>query len=175
MRRDTCQATFVAGTQSAELHARRLRCLDGRLQEVAAFMNLGLPMEQVLDSAVDQSSDLTLLEPCADPHFCSSSSGKNHFPERDRLDVEVVSSRKRDFCPHNPGRLRGERPCIEVLSAAQQIDNLPLQARAEQGLSDARNVEAVIRLRRIGGFVGGGTGRAGRRLFSDGGVGVYRF
>lgn len=135
MRRDTCQATFVAGTQSAELHARRLRCLDGRLQEVAAFMNLlRTADEQVLDSAVDQSSDLTLLEPCADPHFLQQLVGEKPL-ERERLDV-LSRQLSEARLLHNSGRVQAAKDrAIEVLSAAQQIDNLPLQARAERELS----------------------------------------
>ena len=135
MRRDTCDKTFVAGTQSHELHARRLRCLDARLQEVAAFMTLlSQADEQVLDSAVEQSSDLALLEPCADPHFLQQLVGEQ-VAERERIDVlsrELSEAR----LLHNSGRVQvAKERAQRVLSAAQQTGILPVQARAERELS----------------------------------------
>ncbi len=135
MRRDTCQATFVAGKQTAELHSRRLRCLDARLQEVAAFMNLlRTADEQVLDSAVDQSSDLSLLAPCADPHFLQQLAQEKPV-ERERLDI-LSRQLSEARLLHNAGRVQtAKERAHKVLSAAQQLDNLPLQARAERELS----------------------------------------
>jgi len=135
MRRDTCQATFVAGTQTPELHARRLRCLDGRLQEVAAFMTLlQHPDEQVLDSAVEQSSDLALLEPCADPHLLQQLASEQAV-ERERVDLlnrELSEAR----LLHNSGRVQlAKERASRVLASAQQLGSLSIQARAERQLS----------------------------------------
>ena len=135
MRRDTCQATFVGGSQTPELHARRLRCLDGKLQEVAAFMTLlEQADEQVLDSAVEQSSDLALLEPCADPHFLQQLVSEQ---AAERLRVDVLSRELSEArLLHNSGRIQvAKERARQVLSSAQQLGSLPVQARAERELS----------------------------------------
>ena len=135
MRSETCQARFVAGSLSPELHARSLRCLDGRLQEVAAFMTmLQHADDQVLDSAVEQSSDLALLEPCGDPHFLQQLAGEQ-AAERERMDLlSRELSEARLF--RNGGRLQQAKERAQrVLASAQQLASLPFQARSEWELS----------------------------------------
>ena len=126
MRRDTCRATFVASTQAPNCMRGGCAVWTGDCK-MAAFMNLlRTADEQVLDSAVDPSSDLRCLNRYCRSHFLQQLVGEKPL-ERDRLDgVGVVSSPGSAFCTTRAGA-GGERPLREVLSAAQQIDNLPLQ------------------------------------------------
>lgn len=135
VRRDTCQATFVLGKQTPELHKRRLRCLDARLQDVAAFMNLlKTADEQVLDSAADQSSDLSLLEPCSDPHYLSQLVSEKHS-ERETLDL-LARELSHARLLRNAGRIKpAKERTLHVLASAQQLSDLPLAAQAERQLS----------------------------------------
>lgn len=141
VRQKSCQSTFMQGAQSPDLHARRMRCLDERLQEVAAFMRLlRTADEQVLDGAVDQSDGLSLLEPCSDPHFLA------HLVRQKPTEREHIDklSRELSFARllYNVGRIAlAKEKAQQVLDKAAQIGDFPLQARAERELSSIENSE----------------------------------
>lgn len=66
MRRDTCAATRVQGTQSPALLDLRMQCLDRRLGELDALVHaLSTTSVTALDHAVQASQELTPIDACA--------------------------------------------------------------------------------------------------------------
>src|SRR5207302_2729727 len=67
MHTEACEATRVRGEQSDELLARRMICLDQRLQDVKALAGLFTRADaDVVSKAVQASSSLPGLSACAD-------------------------------------------------------------------------------------------------------------
>ena len=65
--REACAATRLQGTQSEEVMALRMRCLDGRLHEWRALVALlSSPDEQLARNAVDAVQALGPIAACAD-------------------------------------------------------------------------------------------------------------
>ena len=87
LRAGVCEATRVRGEQSEQLLDVRIRCLDRRLEEVAAYLSLvGAGDPKVIEQAVQAAQSLT------DPHDCEVTQAGEPLPvdERARASTEVA-------------------------------------------------------------------------------------
>ena len=67
MRNDACEATRVRGVQSGELMDLRMQCLDHRLEELKAQVDLFVTADaRVVENAIQAAQSLTRLDGCAD-------------------------------------------------------------------------------------------------------------
>lgn len=95
-RTEACQATHVRGTQSAELLDLRMRCLDRRLAEVDALVDVWLedPSAEVVTNAAGASHQLGPLDDCDDPEALRAATPLPSAPEA-RAQIEALSGRVR--------------------------------------------------------------------------------
>jgi serine/threonine protein kinase len=111
---EACEATHVAGTQSAELLERRRHCLGERLSRLDALLDvIGEPDGAVVDRAVSSVRDLPDLDGCLDVEALEAGIAP---PEHEDTRREVA-------------RLRDELARTEALySAAKYREQLELLA-----------------------------------------------
>ncbi|HEV8578444.1 MAG TPA: serine/threonine-protein kinase [Thermoanaerobaculia bacterium] len=132
MRREACEATRLRGEQSEDLLDRRMFCLDQRLQETAAMLDLFARADrQVMEKAVVTAAGLPPLETCADVRALTAKMP----PPRDpglRARVEAVRAQVAEArVLTRTGKLQ------EALAAAQaavaqagRLDYSPIHAEA---------------------------------------------
>jgi serine/threonine protein kinase/tetratricopeptide (TPR) repeat protein len=109
---DTCAATRVAHTQSEEVMARRMVCLDGRLSELAALSELFAHADAaVVSNAVFAVERLQSLEPCSDGELLTLV----ELPANKEQRAEIATARL-EIARSNALRKAGKHP--EALAAA---------------------------------------------------------
>ena len=90
---DACQATYVRGVQSPAVLDLRMRCLDRRLQEVAALTGQIIEAdENALEQAGGAGTDLTPLSSCADVTALSATVPLPETPQA-RAAVDALQDR----------------------------------------------------------------------------------
>lgn len=74
MRTEACEATHVRGEQSEAVMDARMRCLDRRLGELEAYVDVLVnePDRATVERAVDGASDLVAISACADVEALSA-------------------------------------------------------------------------------------------------------
>ncbi|MCA9714054.1 MAG: tetratricopeptide repeat protein, partial [Myxococcales bacterium] len=129
-RQDACEASR-RGEQSGVLLDLRMRCLDERLQHVAATVDVLLAAdEQVVHSAVKSVATLPSLDPCADVAALTS----EQPPPEEQVAARVAALDERLIEAKALMRAGRYAPGLEVASPvvadAEAIGYEPLQARA---------------------------------------------
>jgi tetratricopeptide (TPR) repeat protein/tRNA A-37 threonylcarbamoyl transferase component Bud32 len=84
-RTDACEATRVRGEQSEALLDRRVRCLDDRLRETGALVDVLLDGGPALDRAATAAAGLEPLDVCRDPV-------EGPAPPRDRAKLDATTA-----------------------------------------------------------------------------------
>jgi len=152
MRTEACQAT-VRGEQSGQLLDRRMACLDRRLDEVTALVDvLAEADDNVTDHAVWAVSSLPLLSPCADADLLAAEVARPKDPEHaaavDKLRAELARAQAY-------GRVdkadRGLQIAVNVAKKSEALDHAPLRAEAlhvlgrmQAGLGQDRAAEDTL-------------------------------
>jgi tetratricopeptide (TPR) repeat protein len=88
-----CEATHVHGTQSAELLDLRMACLDERLRDLDALVDVFAAADaEVVAAASEAAADLSSLAPCADAAYLLAGLRPPEEPGLQRA-VEAVRAR----------------------------------------------------------------------------------
>src|SRR6185369_7416492 len=89
LRTDVCEATRVRGDQSEQLLDLRIRCLDRRLDEMAAYLALlDAGDAKVIEQAVQAAQSFT------DPRSCQTAEAMEMLPEGPEQRAATVKARK---------------------------------------------------------------------------------
>ncbi|MBA3817618.1 MAG: serine/threonine protein kinase [Deltaproteobacteria bacterium] len=117
---EACEATYVHHTQSAAVLDLRSECLDTRLAEFGALVDLfGNADAQVVEKAVDASAKLSSLAGCA-----------NAAALRDRLAVPEAPAARETL-----GRVRAELAQAKALDDAGKLAEARTHAATAAGLA----------------------------------------
>lgn len=132
MHREACEATRVRGEQSEDLLDRRMFCLDQRLREVDALVDLFAQADaQVVERSVAAARGLTPLGACADAVALKARVAPPRAPElRARVDqVRTVVARVRALTEagkHAEAAAQAER----AVALARRVGYRPTEAEA---------------------------------------------
>jgi tetratricopeptide (TPR) repeat protein/predicted Ser/Thr protein kinase len=131
MRTEACNST-VRGEQSKVVHDLRMRCLDRRLDEVAAIVDImSKPSAPIVESAASAAHNLTPLSGCANIEALTAPTPIPDNPVTRRR-VEQVTKQldairaMEQFGNFSEVRVRAE----EAVRAAAETNYLPVQAEA---------------------------------------------
>ena len=130
--RDACEATHVRGQQSPALLDKRMTCLDRRLHETTAFVELLRQADgDALDHAVEGAYSLAPVEACSDLEALAS---VVPLPEQPELRAEVSAARARLDVARAHEEVGRYAEALELARAvdrdAASIPFPPLQAEA---------------------------------------------
>lgn len=119
MRVDTCEATHVRAEQSESLFDLSMRCLDGRLTHLRAFIDLvsGKPTPEVVNEAVQAAHELPALEQCADAEALNAAMPRPNDPDKLEKLTGLEKRLATATVQMNAGRHK------EALTAAEDILN----------------------------------------------------
>lgn len=121
MHRDACEATRLRGEQSEELLDRRMFCLDRRLGELAALLDLFARADpQVVQTAVEAAGTLPDLASCADLAALS---------ERVPPPSDPAVRRRVDALAHEMVRAKALRAAGKFRAGLALARDLPRRAR----------------------------------------------
>ncbi|HXU31554.1 MAG TPA: serine/threonine-protein kinase, partial [Thermoanaerobaculia bacterium] len=132
MHREACEATRVRGEQSETLLDRRMFCLDQRLRDAGALIDLFRHADgAVVEKSVAASADLPALASCAD---LAALNARVPPPSDPKIRAAVrgvgqqVAAARASFAA---GRYKaGIDPARRAVAAAQKIAYAPLRAEA---------------------------------------------
>ena len=128
MHRATCRATAVEGAQSAELLDRRMACLDNRLYEVAALVEV-LQRGGVAEHAVAAAGDLGPITACADAEALLATTAPPVDPDQARAIDELrrrLASAEVLLSSTDSSAVRA--PLEELVKEAEALGYWPLTA-----------------------------------------------
>ena len=124
----TCRATAVEGTQSAELLDRRMACLDNRLYEVEALVEV-LQGGAVAEQAVVAAGDLGPIAACADAEALLATTAPPADPDQARA---IDDLRRRlasaEVLLSSPDSSTVQAPLGELVQEAEALGYWPLTA-----------------------------------------------
>jgi tetratricopeptide (TPR) repeat protein/predicted Ser/Thr protein kinase len=139
MHRSTCLAT-LRGEQSPEVLDRRMACLDRRLAEVGALVDLFIHRAdgELVDGALEVVADLEPLTSCADSTALLSRAAPPADPVRRARVVELQRQTDRAELERQAGQLKAAIDSARaVLEAERTLDYAPLAAQAGRVLGRA--------------------------------------
>jgi eukaryotic-like serine/threonine-protein kinase len=175
MHRSTCLAT-LRGEQSPELLDRRMACLDRRLAQVGALVDLFVHRTdgELVDGALEVVADLEPLTTCADSTALLARAALPVDPVRRARVSELERQTDRADLERQAGRpAAAAEGARAVLDAERGLDDAPLAARAGRVLGrsledmgqPAQAREAMMRANRLAERAG--DARLGAHLLID--------
>ncbi|MEM6988997.1 MAG: serine/threonine-protein kinase [Myxococcota bacterium] len=131
MRTEACEAT-ASGEQSGQLLDRRMACLDRRLDEVGALVDvLSEADDNVTDRAVWAAASLPMLSPCADAVALAASATRPQDPEHaaavNKLRSELARAQAWGLVDKAD---RGLQIAADVAQRSEALDHAPLHAES---------------------------------------------
>ncbi len=137
--RAACEATHVDRTQSEQLLAARVRCLDRRKRDFDALVSvLSAADATVVEHAVRSAAQLGRVQSCADPTYVLAESPRpddaDVAAEVDAIDDDLAKV----FAEIAAGRYDEARGWAEpLIDRAERVDFPPVLVRALDGLAKA--------------------------------------
>lgn len=132
---DTCRATFVDETQSAELHDRRMTCLRGRLDAVAGLSSvLASADDDVVERARSLVDGLPSVAGCGDLETLANEFAPPNDPELRARIERLRRALARVNAEVDAGRTVAARPAIDqIREDARGVDWEPVRIEVEAG------------------------------------------
>ncbi len=144
MRTSACEATHMRGTQSAEILDLRMSCLDDRLAELAATVDLFADADAaIVEKAVSSTSALSPLAGCAD---VSALRGQTPIPASvDPAEIDALRARiAQAWVFYRSGKYKdGLEAARAATASAGELGYRPLEA-------DALRVYGALQMRTAG-------------------------
>lgn len=133
MRVNTCEATHIRKEQSAHLLDLRMQCLDRRLEQMSALVQVlsSQPSKDAIDNAITAAYQLPTFDVCQNattlPHLLMSP----HDPEQRKRHDALSQRLARALALQSTGSyLDGSELAENVLIKARELGHIPLVAEA---------------------------------------------
>jgi tRNA A-37 threonylcarbamoyl transferase component Bud32/tetratricopeptide (TPR) repeat protein len=154
-RQAVCEATRVTGEQSEQLLDLRMHCLDRRLQEFGALLDVfAAPDPEIVKRSIGAAHALSDVAGCASIRDAGEFNGENDDPDmRERLDALASEISRAGVLKSAAGKFEESLPILRsVVAQARDLESKVMLAQglyelaeAQAETDDAAGAEASLR------------------------------